>query len=130
MSKTIIASDRAPQAIGPYSQAVRVGELVLTSGQIGLDPATGALVEGGVEAEAVQVLTNLTEVLAAAGASWQDVLKTTIYLTDMADFAKVNQIYGERVGASPPARSTVEVSGLPKGARIEIDAIAHLGGGK
>ncbi len=130
MSKTIIASERAPQAIGPYSQAVRIGELVLTSGQIGLDPATGALVEGGVEAEAVQVLTNLTEVLAAAGASWQDVLKTTIYLADMADFAKVNRIYGEQVGASPPARSTVEVSGLPKGARIEIDAIAHLGGGK
>lgn len=130
MSKTILATDRAPKAIGPYSQAVRAGDFLFTSGQIGLDPKTGEIVPGGIEAETRQVLANLTEVLAAAGASWQEVVRTTIYLASMSDFGVVNAIYAERVGSEPPARATVEVAGLPKGARVEIDAVAHLGGGK
>jgi 2-iminobutanoate/2-iminopropanoate deaminase len=126
-SKSAIVTDRAPAAIGPYSQAVRVGELVFTSGQIALDPATGELVKGGVEAETVRVLQNLTEVLAAAGASWSDVVRTTIFLADLGDFAVVNKLYGERVsGGVLPSRSTVQVAKLPRGAAVEIDAIAHI----
>ena len=127
MSRAAIATDRAPAAIGPYSQAVRAGDFVFTSGQIGLDPATGELVAGGIEAETRQVLENLTAVLEAAGAGWRDVVRTTIYLSDIADFALVNKLYGERVGAGVlPARSTVQVARLPRGARVEIDAIAHV----
>jgi 2-iminobutanoate/2-iminopropanoate deaminase len=125
-SKRAIVTDRAPAAIGPYSQAVRVGDLLFTSGQIALDPATGKLVEGGVEAETRQVLQNLTEVLAAAGATWADVVRTTIYLKDLGDFALVNRLYGEKVGGVLPARSTVQVAALPRGAAVEIDAIAAL----
>jgi 2-iminobutanoate/2-iminopropanoate deaminase len=126
MSKSAIETDRAPSAIGPYSQAVRTGDLIFTSGQIGLDPATGELVAGGVEAQTRRVLDNLTAVLEAAGAGWRDVVRTTIYLTDMGDFAVVNKLYGERVGVGVlPARSTVQVAKLPKGAVVEIDAIAH-----
>ena len=126
MSKVAIATDRAPAAIGPYSQAVRVGDLVFTSGQIGLDPATGELVKGGVQTETVQVLENLTAVLEAAGAGWRDVVRTTIFLADLGDFALVNKLYGERVGVGVmPARSTVQVAKLPRGAAVEIDAIAH-----
>ncbi len=125
--KTIVRSERAPSAIGPYSQAVKVGDLVFCSGQIGLDPATGALVGGGVEAEARQVMKNLGEVLAAAGVGFAHVVRTTIYLTDLGDFAAVNRIYGEQVGTAPPARATVQVAALPKGATVEIDAIAHVG---
>jgi 2-iminobutanoate/2-iminopropanoate deaminase len=125
MSKVAIATDRAPAAIGPYSQAVRAGDLVFTSGQIGLDPATGELVKGGIEAETLRVLDNLTAVLEAAGAGWRDVVRTTIYLADIADFAVVNKLYGERVGVGvQPARSTVQVARLPRGAAVEIDAIA------
>jgi 2-iminobutanoate/2-iminopropanoate deaminase len=125
MSKAVIETDRAPAAIGPYSQAVRAGDLVFTSGQIGLDPATGELVPG-VEAQTRRVLDNLTAVLEAAGAGWRDVVRTTIYLTDIGDFALVNKLYGERVGVGMlPARSTVQVAKLPKGAAVEIDAIAH-----
>jgi 2-iminobutanoate/2-iminopropanoate deaminase len=126
MSKAAIATDRAPAAIGPYSQAVRAGDFVFTSGQIGLDPASGALVSGGVEAETRQVLDNLTAVLEAAGAGWRDVVRTTIYLADIGDFALVNKLYGERVGVGVmPARSTVQVAKLPRGAVVEIDAVAH-----
>ena len=126
-SKSAIVTDRAPAAIGPYSQAVRVGDLIFTSGQIALDPATGELVKGGVEAETVRVLQNLTEVLTAAGASWSDVVRTTIFLADLGDFAVVNKLYGERVsGGVAPSRSTVQVAKLPRGAAVEIDAIAHL----
>lgn len=127
MSKAAIVTERAPAAIGPYSQAVRVGDLVFTSGQIALDPASGQMIQGGIEAETKQVLENLTQVLAAAGCSWNDVVKSTIFLADLGDFALVNRMYGERVaGAVLPARSTVQVAKLPRGAAVEIDLIAHL----
>jgi 2-iminobutanoate/2-iminopropanoate deaminase len=125
MSKTAIVTDRAPAAIGPYSQAVRVGELVFTSGQIALDPASGELVAGGIEAQTTRVLDNLSAVLAAAGCGWADVARTTIYLADLGDFAVVNRLYGERVaGGVLPSRSTVQAAKLPRGAAVEIDAIA------
>jgi 2-iminobutanoate/2-iminopropanoate deaminase len=126
MSKTAVTSEHAPRAIGPYSQAVRAGNFIFCSGQIPIDPATGELVGGGIEAQTAQVLKNLGAVLAAAGAGWPDVVKATIYLIDLADFAVVNRIYGETVGGVPPARATVQVAALPKGAAVEIDAIAHL----
>jgi 2-iminobutanoate/2-iminopropanoate deaminase len=124
-SKTAISTDQAPSAIGPYSQAVKAGDFVFTSGQIALDPATGELKKGGIEAETKQVLDNLTKVLTASGASWRDVVRATIYLTDLGDFAIVNKLYGERVeGGVKPARSTVQVAKLPRGAAVEIDLIA------
>ncbi|MCC6558031.1 MAG: RidA family protein [Polyangiaceae bacterium] len=126
MSKTAVTTGRAPSAIGPYSQAVKAGDLVFCSGQIPIDPETGELVPGDVEAQTAQVMRNLGEVLAAAGAAWGDVVKTTIYLTNLADFAVVNRVYGEVVGSVPPARATVQVAALPKGAAVEIDAVAHL----
>lgn len=122
-----VSTDAAPAAIGPYSQAVVAGGIVYCSGQIGLDPGTGELVSGGVEAEAERVLTNLAAVLAAAGAGFSQVTKATIYLADMADFAAVNEIYARHLGTARPARATVAVAGLPKGARIEIDAVAVVG---
>jgi 2-iminobutanoate/2-iminopropanoate deaminase len=124
MSKSAVSTDGAPKAIGPYSQAVRAGELLFLSGQVALDPGTMAIVPGGVEAETRQVLANLTAVLAAGGATWDDVVRTTIYLTNLGDFALVNQIYGEVAGTVPPARATVQVAALPRGAVVEIDAIA------
>lgn len=124
MDKTIITTKHAPAAIGPYSQAVRAGGLVFCSGQIGLDPATGELVAGGTESQTRQVLQNLAAVLEAASSSLADVVKTTIYLTDLGEFAKVNAIYGEVMTGSLPARATVQVSALPRGATVEIDAIA------
>jgi 2-iminobutanoate/2-iminopropanoate deaminase len=126
MSKTPVATAHAPAAIGPYSQAIRAGQLLFCSGQIALDPATGTIVEGGVDAQTNRVLDNLTAVLNAGGASWRDVVKTTIYLKDLSHFQRVNEIYAQRVGQVPPARATVEVSRLPKDALVEIDAIAHL----
>lgn len=124
--KSAITTTDAPQAIGPYSQAVRVGQWLFCSGQIGLDPATGELVPGGVVAEAGRVLENLRAVLTAAGGSLDDVVRTTIYLVDLADFGRVNEVYA-RVFQSPyPARATVGVSALPRGARVEIDAVALL----
>ncbi|CAN90413.1 RidA family protein [Sorangium cellulosum] len=126
MSRIAITSDRAPRAIGPYSQAVKAGDLVFCSGQIPIDPATGELVAGGIEEQTARVIKNLTEVLSAAGASWSDVVKTTIYLTDLADFTIVNQVYGAAVGGVLPARATVQVAALPKGAAVEIEAVAHL----
>jgi len=124
--KEAIATSAAPQAIGPYSQAVRYGNQLYCSGQIGLDPATGQLVAGGVVAETERVIENLRAVLAAAGASFDRVVRTTIYLADMADFATVNEIYGKALTAPFPARATVGVASLPRGARVEIDAIAIL----
>lgn len=124
MSKTAVSSDGAPKAIGPYSQAVKAGDLLFLSGQVALDPVTMAIVPGGIEAETRQVLANLSAVLAAGGATWDDVVRTTIYLTDLGDFATVNKIYGEVTGAVPPARATVQVAALPRGAVVEIDAIA------
>lgn len=120
-----ITTDRAPAAIGPYSQAVEHDGVVYCSGQIGLDPASGQLVAGGTAAEAERVLENLSAVLAAAGLDFTDVVKTTIYLVDLADFATVNEIYARVVRAPFPARATVGVAALPRGARVEIDAVAH-----
>ena len=116
----------APAAIGPYSQAVAVGGVLYTSGQIALDPASGVLVAGGFEAEARQVLTNLRAVLASAGCEFGDVLKATVYLVDMADFPVLNAIYAEAMGDHKPARSTVQAAALPKGARVEIDLVARI----
>jgi 2-iminobutanoate/2-iminopropanoate deaminase len=123
--RAAVATEAAPKAIGPYSQAIRAGGLVFCSGQIALDPASGELVGGGdVAAETRRVLANLAAVLKAAGAAPDRVVKTTIFLVDLGDFAVVNQIYGEMFPDAPPARSTVEVRRLPKGARVEIEAIA------
>lgn len=124
--KTIVTSEEAPKAIGPYSIAVRFGDLVFTSGQLGLDPATGTLVEGGVEAETRQALTNLQQVLEAAGSSLPQVLKTTVFLRDINDFARMNAIYAEFFTTACPARSAVQVAALPKGGAVEIEAVAAL----
>lgn len=127
LDATAILTKRAPAPVGPYSQAVRVDGFVFCSGQIGLSPSSGKLVKGGVAEQTRQVLDNLAAVLAAADLTLDDVVKTTIFLVDMADFATVNAIYGERVGALPPARSTVAVAALPLGALVEIEAIASAG---
>lgn len=119
----IISTPAAPAAIGPYSQAVRAGDFLFTSGQIGLDPVSGALAEG-VEDQARQALANLAAVLAHAGATFADVVKTTIFLADMADFQVVNQVYATQFAAEPPARSTVQVAALPRRAQVEIEMIA------
>jgi 2-iminobutanoate/2-iminopropanoate deaminase len=124
--KTAIATTSAPQAIGPYAQAVRAGQWLFLSGQIGLDPATGELVDGGVAAEATRALENLRAVLTAAGATLSNVVRTTIYLVDVADFTRVNEVYGRFFTAPFPARATVGVAALPRCARVEIDAIAVL----
>ena len=125
--KTPIATAAAPQAIGPYSQAVQSRPWLFLSGQIGLDPSTGALVTGGVAAETERVLENLRAVLAAAGAGLDDVVRTTIYLIDLNDFGTVNEVYARFFRAPFPARATVGVAALPRGARVEIDAIAVMG---
>lgn len=124
MALRAISSDRAPGALGPYSQAVRVGDWVFLSGQIGLVAQTGELAPGGVAAEVEQVMRNLGAVLAAADLDFTDVVRTTIYLVDMADFVAVNEIYGRFVAAPFPARATVGVAALPRGARVEIEAVA------
>ena len=125
MPKQIIASKEAPAAIGPYSQAVRVGDMVFMSGQIGLDPTTGMLVEG-IEAQAHQVFLNMRAVAEAAGATLDDVVKLTVFVVDLADFAKVNEIMQSYFKAPYPARSTVEIAGLPRGARVEVEGIVAL----
>jgi 2-iminobutanoate/2-iminopropanoate deaminase len=124
----VITSSGAPRAIGPYSQAiaVRAGQMLFLSGQIPLDPATGELVKGTIEEETGQVMRNLAAVLAAGGAGFQHVVKATIYLTDLSDFSRVNEVYGAHFTSSPPARSTVQVAALPRGARVEIDAVAAV----
>lgn len=128
MSRRVISSAGAPKAIGPYSQAIVAHGFVFTAGQIPLDPATGEMVGGGdVERETEQVMANLAAVLEAAGVGFESVVKTTIFLVDLADFGKVNAIYGRCVGTeAPPARSTVAVAALPRGARVEIEMIAVL----
>ena len=126
MARKIITSKSAPDPIGPYSQAVQWNDLVFTSGQIAIDPQTGDMIPGGVEEQTRQVIVNLSQVLMAAGASLDSVIKTTIFLKDMNDFARVNQVYAESFGNALPARSTVEVSMLPKNALVEIDCIAAV----
>ena len=124
--KKIISTEKAPKAIGPYSQAIRIEGLVYSAGQIGLNPATMEIVEGGIEAQTRQVLTNLKAVLEAAGSGLNYVIKTTVFLKDMNDFAAMNTIYAESFPENPPARSTVAVAGLPKGGLVEIEVIALL----
>lgn len=126
MPRTAIVTPEAPAAIGPYSQAVVAGGFLFCSGQLGLDPSTGDFAAPDVEAQAARAMLNLGNVLEAAGCTFEDVVKTTIFLADMADFAKVNAVYGRFVTDPPPARSTVQVAALPKGGRVEIEAIARL----
>lgn len=126
-NKTAISTKEAPAAIGPYSQAVRVGDTLFCSGQVALDPATGNLIHGGIQEQTTRVLENIKAVLAAAGLDMVHVVKTTVFLTNMADFAAMNEIYGRYLapeGVVPPARSTIQVSALPKGAIVEIEVIA------
>ena len=124
--KKIVSTEKAPKAIGPYSQAIRTENLLFTAGQVGLDPATMEMVEGGIEAQTRQVLTNLKHVLETADSGLNFVVKTTVFLQEMSDFAKMNAVYAEFFPENPPARSTVQVAGLPKGALVEIECIALL----
>lgn len=126
MKRKIVATASAPAAVGPYSQAVQVGNLVFTAGQLGLDPQSGRLVEG-VEDQARQALANIAAILAEAGSGLDQVIKTTIFLQDMADFARVNAVYGQAFNDAPPARSTVAVAALPLGGLVEIEAVALCG---
>jgi len=124
MEKKVITSDKAPKAIGPYSVAIRTGDLIFTSGQLGLDPVTGNLVQGGIEEETRQALTNLRNVLADAGSGLEFVVKTTVFMQDMAEFTRMNAIYAGFFTNNPPARSTVQAAALPKGGAVEIEAVA------
>jgi 2-iminobutanoate/2-iminopropanoate deaminase len=126
--RRVVSSAGAPRAIGPYSQAIEASgsRTLWLSGQIPIDPATGELVPGDVAAQAERVMENLAAVLAAAGAGFHHVVRCTVYLADLADFARVNEVYGRRFPKDPPARATVQVAGLPRGARVEIDAVAVL----
>ena len=121
-----VSSESAPRAIGPYSQAIRAGSLLFVSGQIPLDPETGAMVDGDIAAQTHRVFANLKAILEAAGASFDQVVRTTVYLADMNDFATVNEIYGTYFSSPAPARATVQAARLPKDARVEIDLIASL----
>jgi len=121
--KEVIVTDKAPKAIGPYSAGIRSGNMVFTAGQLGIDPATGNLVPGGVEAETRQALQNLKNILESGGSSLAQVIKTTVFLRDMHDFSRMNSVYGEFFPENPPARSTVQVAALPKDAAVEIEAI-------
>jgi 2-iminobutanoate/2-iminopropanoate deaminase len=125
--KKVVATDKAPKAIGPYSQAIVYGGLAYLSGQIPLDPATGQLVEGDIVAQTTRVLENLKSVLEACGSGLDRVVKTTVYIKDMGEFAKMNEVYGKYFLENPPARSTVEAARLPRDVRVEIDAIAMVG---
>ncbi len=124
--KEVVATDKAPKAIGPYSQAIRAGSFVFCSGQIALDPATNQLIQGDVAAQTERVLKNLSAVLAQAGASLEQAVKTTVFLKSMGDFAAMNEVYGRFFSKHPPARSTVEAARLPKDVLVEIDVIAAL----
>ena len=126
MEKKIVSTDKAPAAIGPYSQAVKVGEMVFVSGQIPLEPGSGELVQGDIQTQTRQVLTNVEAVLAAAGSSLDKVVKTTVFIADMDDFPRMNEVYAEFFPSQSPARACVEVSRLPRGAAVEIEAIAVL----
>ena len=128
MDRTAIATTNAPAAVGPYSQAIEAGGLLFCSGQIHLDPATGTLVEGDIAAQTERVLDNLSAVLAAAGRSMADVVNTTVFLVDIADFGAMNEVYGRYMPDPPPARSTIGVAALPKGARVEIELVAGARG--
>ena len=127
VKREIVKTKNAPAAVGPYSQAVRVGNFIYTAGQIALMPETGQLVEGGIEAQTRQVMQNLVAELEAAGSNLASVIKTTIYVTNLADFATINQVYGSFFTSDPPARSTVQVAALPLGANVEIEAVALAG---
>ena len=125
-SLSIVRTDQAPSAIGPYSQGIIANGFLYTAGQIAIDPASGQVITGDVKAQTERVMKNLSAVLSAAGATWKDVVKTTVYLHDMSHFPIVNEVYGAALGDSRPARSTVQVAGLPRGVLIEIDAIAKV----
>jgi 2-iminobutanoate/2-iminopropanoate deaminase len=127
LSVRTIHTSNAPAAIGPYSQGIVSGGFLFTAGQIALDPASGDLVPGDVVAQTERVLANLSAILESAGADWRRVVKTTVYLQDMADFPKVNEVYARAIGDARPARSTVQVAGLPRGVLVEIDAIVAVG---
>lgn len=124
MEKKVIRTDNAPAPIGPYNQAIQYGDILYVSGQIALDPATGELVEGNIQAETQMVMKNLQAVLAAAGMDFSNVIKTSIFLMDMGQFAQVNEVYGSYFNDAPPARETVQVAGLPKGVNVEISLVA------
>jgi len=124
--KEIVSTDKAPAAIGPYSQAVLANGFLFCSGQVGLDPKTGNLVPGGVQPETERALENLKAVLAARGLGFEDVVKTTVFLASMDEFGKMNEIYGKHFASKPPARATVAAAGLPKGARVEVECTAAL----
>ena len=126
MNTKIIQTDRAPAAIGPYSQAVAANGFLFTAGQIAIDPSTGQVVDGDVVAQSERVLANLRAILEAGGSSMGDVVKTTVFLSDMADFPRMNEVYARAMGDARPARSTVQVSGLPRGVLVEIDLVAAL----
>ncbi len=128
MEKQVIKTDKAPAAIGPYSQAIQVGNMVFTSGQVPIDPATGEIVGWDIKDQTKQVMSNITNLLAAAGLTLSDVVKTTVFLRHMSDFAEMNEIYAEHFNVNPPARSTVEVGRLPKDALIEIETISFISG--
>jgi 2-iminobutanoate/2-iminopropanoate deaminase len=126
MSLTTVHTDKAPAAIGPYSQGIIANGFLFTAGQIALDPASGQIVEGDVVAQTEQVFKNLGAILREAGTTWSDVVKATVFLMDMADFPRVNEIYARVMGDARPARSTVQVSGLPRGVRVEIDLVVAV----
>jgi 2-iminobutanoate/2-iminopropanoate deaminase len=125
--RKVIQTEKAPKAVGPYSQAVSTGDLLFTAGQVAIDPATGKLVEGGIKQQSRQVLENLKAVLAAAGTDFSKVVKSTVFLKDIKDFVEFNQVYAEYFPSEPPARSTFQVAALPLGAMVEIEMIALLG---
>jgi 2-iminobutanoate/2-iminopropanoate deaminase len=127
VSSRIVSSEAAPAAIGPYSQAIIAGGFLFSAGQIPLDPVTKQVVEGDIVVQTRRVMENLQAVLAAAGASWKDVVKTTVFLQDLNDFPRMNEVYSEVMGDARPARSTVQVAGLPRGVKVEIELVAHLG---
>lgn len=127
MATSVVATDKAPGAIGPYSQAIKVGTLVFTAGQIPLDPATGKFVEGDIAAQTEQVMRNLQAILEASGSSFSRVVKTTCFLTNLDDFAAFNEVYGRYFSENRPARSTVQAARLPAGANVEVECIAECG---
>ena len=126
MSLSSVSTPNAPAAIGPYSQGVRAGDLLFTAGQIALDPSTGKFLEGDITQQTDRAMQNLEAVLASAGAGWKDVVKTTVFLLDLADFSTFNEAYARHLGSARPARSTVQVAALPRGARVEIEVVAQV----